>query len=58
MRVAIPAPGLRAADLPEHADFLSVGTDDLAQDTLAADRMAGELDGSIHGGRPCSTSYG
>jgi phosphotransferase system enzyme I (PtsI) len=41
--VEIPAAALRAADILEHADFLSIGTNDLAQYTLAADRMAGEL---------------
>jgi phosphotransferase system enzyme I (PtsI) len=41
--VEIPAAALRAADLLEHADFLSIGTNDLAQYTMAADRMAGEL---------------
>jgi phosphotransferase system enzyme I (PtsI) len=41
--VEIPAAALRARDILEHADFLSIGTNDLAQYTLAADRMAGEL---------------
>ena len=41
--IEIPAAALRAADLLEHADFLSIGTNDLAQYTMAADRMAGEL---------------
>jgi phosphotransferase system enzyme I (PtsI) len=41
--VEIPAAALRAADLLRHADFLSIGTNDLSQYTLAADRMAGDL---------------
>ena len=41
--VEIPAAALRAADLLASCDFLSIGTNDLAQYTLATDRMAGEL---------------
>jgi phosphotransferase system enzyme I (PtsI) len=41
--IEIPAAALRAADLLVHTDFLSIGTNDHAQNTLATDRMAGEL---------------
>jgi phosphotransferase system enzyme I (PtsI) len=41
--VEVPAAALRAPHLLEHCDFLSLGTNDLAQYTFAADRMAGEL---------------
>jgi phosphotransferase system enzyme I (PtsI) len=41
--VEIPAAALRAADLLAHVDFLSIGTNDLSQYTMAADRMAGDL---------------
>jgi phosphotransferase system enzyme I (PtsI) len=41
--IEIPAAALRAAELLEVADFVSIGTNDLAQYTLAADRMASEL---------------
>ena len=41
--VEIPAAALRASDLLAHVDFLSIGTNDLSQYTMAADRMAGDL---------------
>jgi phosphotransferase system enzyme I (PtsI) len=41
--VEVPAAALRAAQVLEGCDFLSLGTNDLAQYTFAADRMAGEL---------------
>jgi phosphotransferase system enzyme I (PtsI) len=41
--VEIPAAALQAHAMLEHVDFLSVGTNDLTQYTMAADRMAGEL---------------
>jgi phosphotransferase system enzyme I (PtsI) len=41
--VEVPAAALRAGRLLDHCDFLSLGTNDLAQYTFAADRMSGEL---------------
>ncbi|NNU27434.1 phosphoenolpyruvate--protein phosphotransferase [Isoptericola sediminis] len=41
--VEVPAAALRAADVFAHAAFGSVGTNDLIQYTMAADRMLGEL---------------
>lgn len=41
--VEIPAAALNASDLLSNLDFASIGTNDLAQYTMAADRMQGEL---------------
>jgi phosphotransferase system enzyme I (PtsI) len=41
--VEVPAAALRAGRLLDHCDFLSLGTNDLAQYAFAADRMSGEL---------------
>jgi phosphotransferase system enzyme I (PtsI) len=41
--VEVPAAALRASSVAAACDFLSLGTNDLAQYTFAADRMAGDL---------------
>ncbi len=41
--IEVPAAALRADRILEHVDFLSIGTNDLAQYTMAADRMSAEL---------------
>lgn len=41
--VEVPAAALRAGHVAASCDFLSIGTNDLAQYCYAADRMAGEL---------------
>ncbi|WP_454051793.1 phosphoenolpyruvate--protein phosphotransferase [Cellulomonas sp. Marseille-Q8402] len=41
--VEVPAAALRARALLDEVDFVSLGTNDLAQYTMAADRLRGEL---------------
>ena len=54
--VEVPAAAVRAGDLLAEMDFVSLGTNDLAQYLFAADRQVGALPGSrTRGSRPCST---
>jgi phosphotransferase system enzyme I (PtsI) len=41
--VEVPSAALRAPHILEHAAFLSIGTNDLSQYTMAADRLSGSL---------------
>lgn len=41
--VEVPSAALQSAQILEHVDFLSLGTNDLAQYTMATDRLSGDL---------------
>ncbi len=41
--IEVPAAALMAGSILEHVDFVSIGTNDLAQYTMAADRMSARL---------------
>lgn len=41
--IEVPAAALRAQEIVAEVDFVSIGTNDLAQYTMAADRLRGEL---------------
>ncbi len=50
--VEVPAAALLAYRLLEHVDFLSIGTNDLSQYTMAADRLSGALAGLTDSWQP------
>ena len=54
--VEVPAAALRAGPLAEACDFLSIGTNDLAQYTFAADRTLGSLAGLLDPWQPALLS--
>ena len=56
--VEIPAAALTAARLAEHVDFFSLGTNDLTQYTMAAERGDERLAPLLTGPQPpCSGSF-
>ncbi len=57
--IEVPGAALRAHDVLGEVDFGSLGTNDLAQYTMAADRMQGALSDLLDRGSPaCSTCLG
>jgi phosphoenolpyruvate-protein phosphotransferase (PTS system enzyme I) len=50
--IEVPSAALTAPDVLGAVDFASIGTNDLAQYTLAADRLAGELAGLLDPWQP------
>jgi phosphotransferase system enzyme I (PtsI) len=50
--VEVPAAALLAYRLLDHVEFLSIGTNDLSQYTMAADRLSGELAGLTDSWQP------
>ncbi|HSS67814.1 MAG TPA: putative PEP-binding protein [Nocardioidaceae bacterium] len=50
--IEVPAAALLAERLLEHVEFLSIGTNDLSQYTMAADRLSGELAGLTDSWQP------
>ena len=50
--IEIPAAALRARDILAEVDFVSLGTNDLAQYTMATDRLRGELSDLVDAWQP------
>lgn len=50
--IEVPSAAVGAAGLARHADFFSIGTNDLTQYTLAADRTNGRLSGYADAANP------